>query len=58
MTFSYPLPPILPGLQFEKQGLKDTIYGNIMFSDSSDLFMIELDYLGLTLKVALTNLFI
>lgn len=43
------LPPHIPSLQLEKQGLKDTICDNMMFSDSSDLFMIELDYLVLTL---------
>lgn len=49
MTVSPLPPPHIPSLQFEKQDLKDTIYGNIMFSDSSDLFMIELNYLVLTL---------
>lgn len=41
-----------PSPQSEKQSLKDTIYGNTLFSDSSDPFLIELDYLVLTLNVA------
>lgn len=50
MSLLYPLSFLLniPRLQFKKRGLKDISCGIVLFSGSSDPFLMELDYSVLT----------